>query len=40
MIVNEIAKFEKPRPAAVQLLLVPELGEALLVPARCFAAAF
>ena len=32
MIVNEIAKFEKPRPAAVELLLVAQLSKLLLVP--------
>ena len=31
MIENEMAKFEKPDQDAVQLLLVPELGEQLLV---------
>ena len=31
MIVNEIAKFWKPLQLAAQLLLVAELGEALLV---------
>ena len=34
MIVKEIAKLENRAPAAVELLLVAQLGEALLVAVR------